>query len=223
MVVALGISLGHATRQHLWKWGTILAAGAGLLLLLNNTGILPDTLTQRINSVSRNMRLFDVRTVQTTPENFAIVERMSHLQAGWHMFVQHPLTGIGAGTYTLAYEGTHSFQGTPFAIHPWYTSHGHAHNYYLHIAAETGILGLGAYLLLLALLLVQAYRTMLTTHHWFLRSVAVGCCGIIGAVAVHSLFENLHALNMGVQLGSVWGVLEAMETHTNTNHRSHVG
>ena len=39
------------------------------------------------------------------------------------------------------------------------------------------------------------------------RAAAVGCCGIIAAVAGHSLFENLHALNMGIQLAGVWALL----------------
>jgi hypothetical protein len=43
------------------------------------------------------------------------------------------------------------------------------------------------------------------------RSVAVGCAGVVTAVAVHNIFENLHVLNMGLQLGTVWALLVAAE------------
>lgn len=191
-----------------------------MLLLLHTSGLLPAPLAQRLGSIVRNVRLFDVRNVQTTPENFAIVERMAHLQAGWDMVTHHPLSGVGPGSYSLAYEGHGSFQASPHALHPWYTSQGHAHNYYLHIAAEAGIGGLAAYLLLIGLLVAQARATLRRVNHWFARSAAIGCCGIIGAVAMHNLFENLHVLNMGVYLGAVWGLLTALEQ---ADKRTHTG
>lgn len=198
----------------------MVVGGGGLLLLLHTSGLLPAPLAQRLGSIVRNVRLFDVRNVQTTPENFAIVERMAHLQAGWDMVTHHPLSGVGPGSYSLAYEGHGSFQASPHALHPWYTSQGHAHNYYLHIAAEAGIGGLAAYLLLIGLLVAQARATLRRVNHWFARSAAIGCCGIIGAVAMHNLFENLHVLNMGVYLGAVWGLLTALEQ---ADKRTHTG
>ncbi len=200
-----------AARRSLWRWGGVALAGGGLLLVAGSAGIRPDTLANRVASIARNIRLFDVRSVQVTPENFAVVERMSHLQAAYAMMLHHPLTGVGAGNYTSAYEGSDQFRAVAYALHPWYTSQGHAHNTYLHIAAETGLGGLAAYLALLVLLGYQAWKTIHRVDHWFFCSVATGCCGIIGSVAVHNLFEHLHVLNMGVQLGAVWGLLSVLE------------
>jgi O-antigen ligase len=163
------------------------------------------------------VRLFDVRTVQPKPENFSVVERMAQLQSAWAMVRDHPLTGVGPGSYTLAYEGrAFPLQAQPYAFHPWYFSRGHAHNYYLQISAEAGLIGLFAYLLLLGLLVVQAVATLRTVQRmpgWFWHSVAAGGCGIIATVAIHNLLENLHVLNMGVQLGALWGLLAAVELH----------
>jgi len=124
---------------------------------------------------------------------------MAQMQAGWRMFLAHPLTGVGPGSYTLAYP--------EFAVGTWYASRGHAHNYYLHMAAEAGIAGLLAYLALLAGLARQAIATLRSARGTFWRSVAIGCCGIIAAVAGHDLFENMHVLSMGVQLAAAWGLL----------------
>jgi hypothetical protein len=32
-------------------------------------------------------------------------------------------------------------------------------------------------------------------------------------VAAHNLFENLHVLNLGLQLGAVWGLLVCVERY----------
>ncbi len=210
MAGAAWIGWDRALRRSLWNGIALAGAGLVLLLTLGSVDALPQPVIQRVQSMVQNLRLFDVRTVQATPENFAVLERMAHLQAGWNMFSQYPLTGVGPGNFTLAYEGRGNMV-QPFGIHPWYVSRGHAHNYYLNMAAEAGIIGLLAYLGLLGLLIVQAYGTLRRSNGWFQRSVAIGGCGIIAAVSIHNLFENLHVLNMGVQLAAVWALLASME------------
>jgi O-antigen ligase len=211
MLLAWSIGLDRSLRHRIWQWGAVAIVGGVLMLLLNNVNMLPWQLAQRITSITQNLRVFDVRTVDVTPENFAVVERMSHIQAAWHMVNDHPITGVGPGNYAIAYRGTGTEQTKPYILHPWYTAHGHAHNYYLHIAAEAGIGGAITYLLLIAALIMQAKATLQQHTSWIMRSISVGCCGIIGAVVVHNLFENLHVLNMGVQLAAVWGLLAALE------------
>ncbi|NJN68710.1 MAG: hypothetical protein HC884_19400 [Chloroflexaceae bacterium] len=67
-----------------------------------------------------------------------------------------------------------------------------------------------AYLALLGALGWQARVALTRTRHAIGRSIVVGCCGIIGAVAAHNLFEDLHVLHLSVQLAAVWGLMEAM-------------
>lgn len=209
--LALAATLGPTLRRWVWRGVGAAAVGALALLLLGGGGLLPDALAQRVASITRNLRLFDVRTVAVNPENFAVVERMAHLQAAWAMFNDYPLTGVGPGNFSLAYEGGGATGSAAYTLHPWYGSRGHAHNYYLHIAAEAGLIGLLAYSLLLALLGVQAVAVLRCARGWFWRGVAIGGCGIITAVAAHNLFENLHVLNMGIQMAALWGLLGALE------------
>lgn len=196
-------------RKALWILGGMVGGGGVVFILLASSGILPSLVTDRLASIVQNFRLVDIRAVKVTPENFAVVERVAHLQAGLAMFFEHPLTGIGAGNYSLAYEGSAHYP--PYAIHPWYTSQGHAHNFYINVAAETGIGGLAAYLLLLTSLFYQAWRTLQHVEHWFTISVAAGCCGILGSVATQNLFEHLHVLHMGIPVAAGWGMLVALE------------
>lgn len=211
MLLAWGVSLSGTHRMRFWQVGGVVVSVIIIGIMLASSGMLPGAVALRVESIARNLRVFDVRTVDVTAENFSVVERMAHMQAAWMMVDQHPLVGVGPGNYTHAYEGTQTVDKESFAIHPWYTSRGHAHNYYLHIAAEAGLCGLIAYLVLLYMVARQAYITLRhVRHHWLQHAIAIGCCGIIGAVAVHNLFENLHVLNMGIQLGAVWGLLGAV-------------
>jgi O-antigen ligase len=178
-----------------------LAAGA-LVLALGGLGVLPGVVAERLASITRSVALFDAGSVQVTDENFAVVERMAQIQAGWRMFVAHPLIGVGPGNYTPAYPD--------FAVLPWYASRGHAHNYYVQIAAEAGLPGLLAYLALLAGIVGCAGLALRRADSIERRSLALGCCGIIATTAGHNLFENLHVLSMGIQLAAVWGLLAVL-------------
>ena len=169
----------------------------GLLVgLLGAFSLLPTALTDRLQTIGNNLRIFDAGQVRVTPENFAIVERMAHWQAGWRMFRAYPIFGVGAGNFNVAYP--------EFFVAPWATSQGHAHNYYIHTLAESGIFGLLSYLLLLGAMLWEALRARLGKTVW--GAAAAGVCGIIAAVAGHNIFENLHVLNMGIQLSGVWAL-----------------
>jgi O-antigen ligase len=198
-VVGLALALGPRARA--WS-----LAGLGVValgLVLGGAGLLPAVLADRLASITRYLTIFDAGVAATTPQNFAVVERMAQMQAGWRMFLAHPLTGVGPGSYTLAYPH--------FAVGAWYASRGHAHNYYIHIAAESGILGALAYLALLCSIIRQAAMVVRSSNRTIWRSAAIGCCGIIAAVVGHDLFENLHALSMGIQLATVWGLLVVLE------------
>jgi O-antigen ligase len=65
--------------------------------------------------------------------NFSSVERLAHWVAGGRMFLAHPILGVGAGNYDAAYAR--------YAAAGWPDSLGHAHNYFINAAAETGAIG----------------------------------------------------------------------------------
>lgn len=201
-VLGMALSLGRRALPVLLG----LAATGVTVALLAIAGVLPEALVTRLASIWRSVAWFDAAAVTVTPENFAVVERMAHLQAGWEMFRAAPLFGVGPGNYSVAYP--------EFAVGAWYASRGHAHNFYLHTAAEAGMIGLGAYLALIGGVIRQASHALRRTTDPVLYSAVVGGCGIIAAVAGHNLFENLHVLNFGIQLAVVWAVIGAIAHHT---------
>jgi len=205
-----GMALALGGRARWWALAAF-ATGA-VVLALGGAGALPSFIAARLASIARYATLFDAGAIAVTPGNFAVVERMSQMQAGARMFLAYPLTGVGPGNYSAAYP--------TFAVGQWYVSRGHAHNYYLHIAAETGIVGAIAYLALLAGLVRQASITLRSSTDIVWRSAAIGCCGIIAAAIGHDLFENVHVLSMGIQLASVWGLLTIIEDDSKEHHFS---
>lgn len=115
-------------------------------------GLLPAALS---DPILEKLGLAGISFVMPTPDDFATAERLAHWIAGVRMFVAHPLFGVGIGNYGAAY---HNYYVTIF-LDPL----GHAHNYYINIAAEAGIFGLAGLIILLTAIFVtgsQAYKNI---------------------------------------------------------------
>ncbi len=211
MILATIPLLAPRLRRIAWRTAALTVGGLALVLTLGSGGLLPDSLTSRMSSITANLRIFDVRGVMITPANFAVVERMAHIQAGWNMLVRHPITGVGPGNFSTAFNQAPLPGDAPITVRPWYVSRGHAHNYYLNMAAETGVIGAAAYVVLIGAVALQAVRSIRSARGMLWRGIAIGCAGVVAAVAVHNIFENLHVLNMGLQLGTIWALLVVAE------------
>jgi O-antigen ligase len=123
---------------------------------------------------------------------------MAHWQAALGMWTDHPWLGVGAGNYEAAYAS--------YALPRWPAALGHAHNYYLNIAAEAGVLGLAVYLLLWLAALVGAWRAVRRYSGWSLAA-SLGILGVVIHLSVHNLFDNLFVHSMYLQLGVLLGLI----------------
>jgi putative inorganic carbon (hco3(-)) transporter len=179
------------------RWLFAVAAALLLLGLLGTAGVLPPLLSERLGIIAEYFGPFDVRTVDLTSENWSIVERMAHWQAAWYMFLEHPWFGIGPGNYAAVYDR--------YNLPGWIEPLGHAHNYYLNLAAETGIFGLAGFLLTLGLAFRAAVRGLRGPNP-FWRAVALGVLGSLIAISLHSAFDNLFVHGVSVQIGALIGL-----------------
>jgi O-antigen ligase len=166
-----------------------------LLVLAVQTGVVSEQSAERLFSITEQFTPFDVRDVVATPENYAVVERMAMWQAGGTMFLSNMLQGVGAGNFDATYQN--------FRAPLWYYSRGHAHNYYIHAAAETGLIGLTVYLVLVITAFVYAWNTVRRTKDYKLHAIAWGAFGCFMAVTSHNLVENLHVYNMTMQWAGI--------------------
>ena len=159
----------------------------------------PAALKGRFQQLESQVRFFDSRDILVTDANFAAVERMAHWQTGIAMFDAHPFTGVGIGNFNARF--------TEFAVNPQFTiSEGHAHNYYINAAAETGVVGLATYVWLILTGFWVSVRAVRRSKSDLGRAVGVGAVGVTTALMVHNVVENLHVLNLGVQLSIVWAL-----------------
>jgi len=180
-------------------WGMILVA---LLvvggLVLYSSGQLPISFTARLTSFAQDIRLEDVRGVPINDANYAVIERLAHWQAALSMFRHNLWSGIGFGCYEAAYSR--------FALINWPMALGHAHNYYLNLVAETGLIGLSAYGLLWGVIFWQTWRATRRAQG-FMRGVALGLLGVWTHISVHHLLDNLYVNNVHLQIGVLLGIL----------------
>ena len=179
-----------------------LAGGAAVLALAIVAGLaLPDRVTEP--ALDAALAAVNVRTVASTPatpENWSVLERLSQWHAGIRMFQDNYLTGVGVGNYDAYYPEV--------ALPDWQQPLGHAHNLYLNIAAETGLLGLGAYLVLALAIVHVGRRALRNRHDRAVRALAVGILGSLAAYSIHNLFDMLFVQGMGVLLGLLLALLE---------------
>jgi putative inorganic carbon (HCO3(-)) transporter len=185
------------------RWiGVLLLAGGGMsLALLWVAGFVPLSIQQRIESASRDFVGFqDVRGMPISDENFAIVERLAHWQAAIYMADAHPFIGVGLGNYEVAYPA--------YRVPSWPNPLGHAHNDYLNLLAETGIVGLVGYLAGWALIVTWTWQTLETSDP-VKRGLALGLLGTWTHLAVHSFVDKLYVNNLFLHIGVMLGLLAA--------------
>jgi putative inorganic carbon (HCO3(-)) transporter len=184
--------------------GAVLGAVFGLLaayvLLAGGLARVPPSITQRFGDFVPYLGVLDVQGMEITDANFAVLERVAHWQAAWQMWTDYPWLGVGIGNYEPAYSR--------YALPFWPQALGHAHNYYLNIAAETGVIGLLSYLLLWGAALVLAWRVVRRASGWY-WGVSLGVLGVLVHLSVHNVFDNLFVHGMYLQVAILLGVIGA--------------
>jgi O-antigen ligase len=200
-IVALLIVVlaGSRSARHLVMTFGVL----GLIIGVAVWPILPPELTARaVSVVSSVVDLGSVQDAAITPDNWAVMERQSQWFAGWQMFRANPLLGVGIGNYNAAYDD--------YGLDQWPVALGHAHNHYLTIAAEAGLIGFTGYVVFLAVACrsaLQAVRTHRLLGDREATAVALGILGGLAAYATHNLFDVMFVHGMGVTVGLLLALL----------------
>lgn len=152
------IVLAGMPRVRVWMRIVII----GLLTIVEAmiAGIIPLYLFNQFNTF---LGLNQISLIDPTQQNFSTAERLAHWIAGIRMYQAHPILGVGIGNYPDAYPN--------YYVAAFVNSLGHAHNYYINIAAETGTIGLVIYLLFITAMLVAGGSALdqIGKRYWQLR------------------------------------------------------
>ncbi len=183
--LAVGLAIGG---------GVALIGGAALI-----SGVIPASVQARIGDFTADLSGFqDVRGQVITAANYAVLERLAHWQAGLAMADAHPWLGVGFGAYEAAYPD-YRLMNWPFPL-------GHAHNYYINLLAETGIVGASGYIVAWIAIVWLTVR-LLVRLEGTRRGLALGLLGAWTYLAVHSLFDKLYVNNLYLHVGALLGIL----------------
>ena len=146
---------------------------AGILILLTGVGILRSSLSFRERVVS---------SFQTGESSN--VERIMTWQGALGIWRQHPLRGAGLGTFQIHVPRHRSAQFYTMGLAVIID---HAHNEFLEIAAETGVIGLALFLWLAVAYVVVVVRIMRAAQEDYWRYLASGLLGGLVAFMIQNL------------------------------------
>lgn len=193
------VLLMHGFRNKLFLAGAILVLG--LVFGMVYPVSIPASIQDRIAASGRYLNADIDRMLDeaVTDENFAVIERVAHWKAALLIWQSAPWLGVGPGGYAASYAETWSRD--PRLLR-WDDPLGHAHNIYLNVLAESGLIGLVAFLTMWAgLFIVVSLRAVDS-------SIAVGVLGVLTYLSIHSLFDNLFVQGIYLLLGYWMAILK---------------
>lgn len=186
-------------------FAVLLAAGGALARFI------PTSLTDRLADlpIYLGLGIWDVVRQPVTNSNFSVIERLAHWIAALRMWELSPWFGIGPGNYAAVYPQVR--------LPRWEEPLGHAHNIYLNVLAENGLVGLFAYLVMwggvvgwLVCQRMQMRETKAEQHPLQNNSpsqpapwnaaLLLGVLGVIVHLSVHHLFDYLYVQGIYLHL-----------------------
>jgi O-antigen ligase len=202
--------------------GTIGLAGAGYVLLLalslvfrptaRKTAIVITGLVILAAAAPFALSSLNARfAVNAIDESYD--ERAAFEATASAMVADHPM-GVGANHYVIV-ANTRGYSERGGVVWTSGSRSAHVHNAYLLTAAETGYLGLGAFVLLLFCPMAAAYRTAWQFRQDPRSDLMLGYATALTIVALHSLYEWIFVTYevqqiFGLTVGAMVGLAKRM-------------
>lgn len=202
----IGLAAALVAVAGLRNWRTAVGTAGVILALalvvaLFGTAWLPASISGRVADLGAYFSVPDPARTEITDENFSVLERLAHWNAGLRMFDDAPWLGVGIGNYGVRYGR--------YPQPHWYEPLGHAHNVFINFLAETGIIGLAAFLLFWLSIARFAARAGWRGENPWNRALALGVTGAWVYLTLHSLFDNLFVQHLQLQLALLLAALQA--------------
>lgn len=133
--------------------------------------------------------------------------------AAWQIAVNivkdHPFLGCGLNTYSVVAPG---YKDTVPEYETVEKITRYPHNSYLHLAAESGLLGLGAFFWIIFTLFRRSLVNLKKINNRFYNSLSVGLLAGIFGFLIHSFVDtNFYSLQLGVLMWFVMGLIIAVQ------------
>ncbi len=126
--------------------------------------------------------------------------RIEMWQGTLNMIADRPLLGWGLGSFPFAFP--------PYQVErisAWFINH--AHNDYLELAAETGLLGLAAALLTAYVFFASCLKRLIRARHKYFQAIGVGALASCFSLLVHAITDfNFHIPSNALQFAVTAGI-----------------
>lgn len=196
MVVIL---VAWLTIFHRGQLRYLMAVAVVALLLIN---VLPARFTERISTLTELLP-GGSSTPNGVAQDLSLRGRTSELLVALQMFADHPVLGVGLGNYPLLYQQYAQRFGLEFR-----SEVRQAHNLYLEVASETGLLGFFSFAVLLWGIFSSIWRAQQSLARSGLTSIsnmvvayAFGLLGfLIAALFIHAVYFRNFWVLVGIAL-----------------------
>jgi O-antigen ligase len=160
VVLLLMVLLREVRLRH---FALLLAVGTAVVLLAIPDYVIRLSSLQGVTGISASD--------ESSYPDRAVLGRATENLAAWYTFLDHPLVGVGPGVYFHEYSRVYANRlGLRYL-----QSQRRGHSLYLEMAADIGLVGLGAFLAMVATALAYLYRNARywrerDTERWILAS-----------------------------------------------------
>ncbi len=172
----------------------LIIVAVAVLLLAN---FLPPQFSKRISTLTELLP-WGASSTGGAAQDLSLRGRSSEALVALQMFADHPILGVGLGNYPLLYQEYARHVGLEFR-----SEVRQAHDLYLEIASETGLLGLFSFMLFISGMFTSMWKAQKSLARKGLTSVsnmvaahAFGLLGfLISAIFIHAVyFRNFWVL-----------------------------
>ena len=158
------------------------------------------------------------RAVDYNPVRFMCNDdRIAIYQHSLNMLKDHPIIGLGANTYMKNYK---KYKNNPEYRNVVTSDYLYAHNNFLHMAAEIGLIGLAIFIWLLYELFSQCRRIFKDLDNHFLKVVSLSLTGCLIAFLVNGLTESsLYSSRVAIIFWFIAGFAIALNKFTDADRQ----
>jgi putative inorganic carbon (hco3(-)) transporter len=137
-------------------------------------------------ATSADAVLFRVKSIAAAGSDPALTNRLEIWGAAYRLVAEHPLLGVGLGNFQAAY-GKLMVPDLPLLTYPLELPE-HAHNLFLNLAVEVGLVGVSAFAWLLAVAFLRVRQIKRFTD-WRVGVWSMGLAAGLVAILVQSLVD----------------------------------
>lgn len=191
----LGVCIGAAVLCVIYSYKLIIAfGGVGIFTLF-----MPSVLDR-------------VRDLTNTAEN---ASRIKLWKTALMMIKDHPILGVGNGNYVSRYdEYVNKYKGLSYNAYTRYP----AHNSYLKVESELGIIGIVSFLTILVTSLFRVKKLFMTTEDKFIKAFYMGAFASMIAFYFMNIFDNLFFVPMATTY--FWFLIATAESLLNSSEQN---